>query len=183
MISINTYILEKLTINKDTKVEDREIKYLTDLYEVGDKCLLVKLRGLGFSPRVHIDAAEITKKSKTILYFKCLTNIGWSCKESRLTVNRNNNAKIDVYKSAWTDNASLYLIVPYNETKDVITEIEENNNKLKNFSNLYVKRQEDRANNYKIVEMKDISKEEWHLENLRPISNESINKIKKALGI
>ena len=184
MISINTYILEKLNINKDIEIEDKEIKCLTDLYEIGDKCLIVKLKGIGFNPKVHLDAIEITDKSKTILRFKCLTNTGWSCEGSRLNVNRNNNMKINSYKAAWTDSSgSPYLIVPYNESKDVVKEIEDNDLKLKSFSNLYVIHQEPKEHNYPIVEMKNKGLGEWDSKNLKLITKESFNEIKKALNV
>ena len=183
-INLDTYIIEKLHLNKDIKNPNKEISCLTDLYEVGDKCLIIKLTGIGINPKIHIDAVEITNKSKTILYFKCLTNTGWSCDKSRLIVNRNDNIKIKTFKTAWHDgSSSIYIMIPTSEVNEVLEQIEDNNLKVKNFSNLYIKNQSLYINDYKLVEMKNKKEGEWHASNLTLMSQSSFDEIKRVFNI
>ena len=183
-INLDTYIIEKLHLNKDIENQNKDISCLTDLYEIGDKCLILKLANIGFSPRVHMDAVEITSKSKTILGFKCLTNTGLSCNKSRLIVNRNDNIRIKSFKTAWHDGSStVYIIIPSSEVDEVLKQIDDNNLKVKNFQNLYITTQSLYINDYKIVEMKNKKDGEWNLNNLQPMKQSTFNEIKRVFNI
>ena len=68
MRDINNFILEKLRINKDSKPEkiEKNINIITDLYEVGDKCLLITNKGIGRGEKIYIDVVQIIQKSKQL---------------------------------------------------------------------------------------------------------------------
>ena len=178
MIDINTYILEKLNISKDTDVEDKEIYVLANLYEIGDRCLLLKLK----NKKVMMDVVEITRLNVTKINYKAITHVAFSLKEYHMPITRKFAAGYRTYKAAWYK-ADSKVILPYRESKELLKEIENNNLKLKNFKNVYTIEQEDKVDNYTIVETIDKVRGEYWDDNLKPITQESFNEIKKALGV
>ena len=92
MKDFNLYILEKLTINKYTKVKEKVIKNLTDLYEIGDICLYLVESGTRYTEKIKIEVIKIVNVSKTLIKFEYLTHlnladyfktdyISWHCKK------------------------------------------------------------------------------------------------------
>ena len=72
MKKINTYILEKLHLNKDIQIEFSII----DKYKKGDICLFInKFINNGAGIFIGIDAVKITNISEKRIFFEFLTNI------------------------------------------------------------------------------------------------------------
>lgn len=184
MININQYIIEKLHLNKDIEDQGHSIKHLSELYNVGDVCLVMKDRGSKGQERITIDAIKITSKSKTKLKYEYLTNTTSDNKEGYCDFNRYIMSDVINYKCAFNSTTTTTVVIlPHKNAIEVIQEIEDNNMKLKNFNNVYsnyVSKQDDNIN---VMELKEGVVIGANFSDFRLMTKESFNKIKEAFNL
>lgn len=184
MININQYILEKLYLNKDIKVKERSVKHLSKLYNIGDICLLMRHRGSDKQERVTMDAIKIEKKSKTELKYTCLTNTATTVEYGYIDFNKYIVSDVKTYKCAFNSTTTTTIaIVPYDQSIDVIREIENNNMKLKNFDNIYSNDNSKKVYDINVMELKEGVVLPATFNDLRLMTKESFNKIKEAFNL
>lgn len=184
MININQYILEKLHLNKDIEVKERSVKHLSELYNIGDVCLLMRHRGSDKQERVTMDAIKIKERSKTKLRYAYLTNTASTTEEGYIDFNRYIISDVKTYKCAFNGTTTTAIaIVPYDQSIDVIKEIEDNNMKLKNFDNIYSNDNSKKIYDINVMELKEGVVLGANFNDFRLMTKESFNKIKEAFNL
>ena len=174
MRDINNFIIEKLRINKDSKPEkiEKNINIITDLYEVGDKCLLLTNKGIGRGEKIYIDVVQIIQKSKTILRYKYLTNINDDFSSHFLKMGNIDAKDIKNNKCAMCSELSaVKIIIPSDDCEKVIDELENNNMRLK-FMSLWYKSNKIKEDSAIVLQNKS-----------EQLSKEKLNEIKIALDL
>lgn len=174
MRDINNFIIEKLRINKDSKLEkiEKKINIITDLYEVGDKCLLITNRSINRGEKIYIDVVQIIEKSKTILRYKYLTNINDDFSSHYLKMGNIDAKDIKNNKCAmYSELSSVKIIIPSDDCEKVIDELENNNMRLK-FMSLWYKSNKIKENSVVVLQNKS-----------EQLSKEKLNEIKIALDL
>ena len=171
MRDINNFIIEKLRINKDSKLE-KKINIIADLYEVGDKCLLITNKGIGRGEKIYIDVVQIIEKSKTILRYKYLTNINDNFSTHYLKMGNTDAKDIKNNKCAiYSELSTVKIIIPSDDCEKVIDELENNNMRLK-FMSLWYKSNKIKEDSAVVLQNKS-----------EQLSKEKLNEIKIALGL
>ena len=130
MKDFNLYILEKLTINKDTKVNEKIVNNLTDLYEVGDICLYLCDSGTRYTAKIKIEVIKIVKVSKTLIKFDYLTHLNLPdyYKTDFIKINRTDVSKINIYNYAYHSGGGYTkIIIPADQSLDILNEIKKDN--------------------------------------------------------
>lgn len=172
-----TKIIEKLQINKDSKVKKVDPNApLYEKYHKGDRCLCMVDFGLQSQACVKIDVIEITRITKTILEFKYITHIsregGDHC---RITFK---DLKGDNYIST-SGTTSTTIYVTSDDSLNVIEEIRDNNNKIDIYKLLW-KFGRNKIDLLPVVERKD-GTEGFKRSDFKNITDDTLKLIEKSL--
>ena len=140
MNNLKYYIQEKLRLNKDTNIynhNNSNIKMLSELYKVGDKCLLVSTEGISFQARVLLAVVEVTRKLKIKFEVKYLFDLNGNRYRSATLKNETYNRNGIVCQEYLSLNKSI--LIPANECLDLLDIIRNNGYKFDFFDSKYTK--------------------------------------------
>lgn len=119
MKDLNSYIIEKLHLNKDIKQGDR--------YEVGDKCLMVSVttNGKQGEYRLSLDILKILKITEDTLYYEFLTGFSHA-----MNLDKPAECKIEKNKGKYW-NSHIFdwmceVFIPHEESLEIIEKIDKN---------------------------------------------------------
>ena len=126
MKRIDSYIIEKLHLNKDI--------HLGDKYNAGDTCLMLSYHNFkdGNEPIITLDVMKILKIEESKLYYEFKTPFGHVINLEKPAEGVMNKTKGNYWFYNFSD-VLCEMIIPHIEALDVIDEIENNNNKCKFF--------------------------------------------------
>ena len=181
MNNLSNYIIEKLRINKDISVKEKEIKVLTDKYEVGDICLIVKHAGLRGQERITIDAIQITEKTKTILRYKYLTHFNNDFTSSYLKMTPTDVKKVTGIKYAFnsgTTSATIYIT--REDSLDILNKIRKDGG-IDWFKELYIEYKSNKENITPAYQLKKYNTSSNKFNDYEPIKTETLDKIESII--
>lgn len=153
MKKINNYILEKFKISNDVSVPElrkrpEKLALFTDLYQVGDRCLLLYCFTRNRNDYVKIDIVEITRILKTKINYKKITDFSRSLDYNN-GGSRKNNFEIhfskasneaqyskDKFISSSGMNHTKYIVPEY-EVEEILNKIEKENYKIDFYKELW----------------------------------------------
>ena len=129
MKRIDSYIIEKLHLNKNI--------HLGDKYNVGDTCLMLSYYNFknGNEPHISLDVMKILKITESKLYYEFKTPFAHVMNLEKPAESEMNRTKADYWFSNFSDSL-CEMVIPHIEALDVIDEIENNDNKYKFFKKL-----------------------------------------------
>lgn len=132
MIDINTYIIEKLKIDKNSSVKKNNDLPLYQRYSKGDRCLVINESGLQNQTKIRIEVIEIQRVTKTLVNAIVITNVtGYYFNAFKYKDNKSNNY---ISNSGTT---SSWMIVTSEDSLDILEMIKKNNYKLDFYSILW----------------------------------------------
>jgi len=180
MKDFNLYILEKLTINKYTKVKEKVIKNLTDLYEIGDICLYLVESGTRYTEKIKIEVIKIVNVSKTLIKFEYLTHLNLAdyFKTDYIKINRTDVSRINNYSYAYhSGNGYTKAIIPAVQSLDILNEIKKDNMEFDFYAHLW--KDGSNKNRYTpVVKLKDgVSKYDPKHDDYEKLDEDAINKM------
>lgn len=170
MKRIDSYIIEKLHLNKDI--------HLGDKYNAGDTCLMLSYYNFkdGNEPFISLDIMKIVKIEESKLYYEYKTSFAHVMNLNKPAESDIIKTKADYWYSCWVDSL-CEMIIPHNEALDVIDEIENNDNKYKFFKKLGYIPDDISVDDDKEFKLKKSGKQL----NFISFTNDDINTLKKAL--
>ena len=180
MNNLSQFIIEKLRINKDTLTKEKEIKVLTDKYEKGDICLKITNKGIRSQERVTIDVIQIIEKTKTILRYKFLTNIGTDYSSAFIQMKPSDNNRINDYNYCFeSGRTSTSIYIPHQDCRKILEKIKKDK-KFDYFKTLHLGFPNTTDNKIPVMQCK--TKHPNSFEDYEPISDENINKIESIIN-
>jgi len=181
MDNLSTYILEKLRINKDTKLENK----LIDDFSIGDICLYFKFfPGDSSNPNfITVDVVKVTKFLSKSIICQYLTHIGVNKSINQLNFKYTDPQDDENVFIEWKDNKKRSTLIPTKYCEEIIDYIEnKSGNKSISFYNLVRNKYKESSVGTLIVELYSTEKNIiW--KNVTGIKNFSLNNIKKKLNI
>ena len=180
MKNLDSFIIEKLKINKDT-INNQEVDFLTDLYNSGDVCLLLHERG-SKNQFVTIDAVRLEKVNKKLIKYEYLSHacIPEFFKNGEFSVERRININTNQYECLmYGGGGSISILVPNDKCKDVINKIYDNDYKI-DIGNIYMKMKSKNEYNVNVVQAAKEDSFIYSFGDTKPITTEKMNEIEKC---
>lgn len=180
MKEFSEYIVEKLKINKDTKVKEKEIKYLSDRYEVGNICLKITECGIGNSQKVKIEVVKISKISKTIITYEYITHncISQSKNSDYTKHNRSDSTALNKYKYFFHSSGySTTMIINHEDCIDILNQIKKDGMKFDFFEHLWMEGRKNKSFTRVVQFKKDAHYWDPTNDDYEELSEERLNKM------